>query len=52
MTVIPERIPQGSELGPDMYSIGSYDIPINMKDDGGAIISDDTTGWITVTHTK
>ncbi|KAK2714289.1 hypothetical protein QYM36_008746 [Artemia franciscana] len=29
-----------------MYNIGSYDIPINMKDDGGAIFADDNTAWV------
>ena len=38
ITVFPERgIPQGTALGPDMYNVGSYDIPMNMKGDGGAI---------------
>ena len=50
--VFPERgIPQGSALGPGMYNIGSYDIPINMKDDGGAIFGDDNTAQFTARDT-
>jgi hypothetical protein len=45
--VYPKRgIPQGSVLGPDMYNIGSFDVPISEKDDGGTVFADDNNVWV------
>jgi hypothetical protein len=46
-TVFPERgIPHGSAFDPDLYNIGSFDIPISEKDDGGTVFADDNNVWV------